>query len=62
MIKKFYNMKKKIFCTRCPQSAVSGCKLNLSREKKFIGVSATRSWEKTRSFKGVKGKKPQREA
>ena len=30
---------------------VRGCKLNFWREKKFIGVSETKSWEKSRSFK-----------
>ena len=40
----------KIFCTGCHISGVTGCKQNFLK-KKFIGVSATKSLEKSRNFK-----------
>ena len=42
--------KKKKKCTGCPKSAVRGCKLYFWREKNSWGVSATKSWEKSRNF------------
>ena len=39
--------KNKYFCTGFPKSDVRGCKQNCSK-KNCIGVSATKSWEKSR--------------
>ena len=38
-------------CTGCNKSAVTGCKQNFSRKKKFIGVFPTKSWKKSRNFR-----------
>ena len=39
------------FCTGCHKSAVRGCKQIFREKKHFIGLSATKSWEKSGIFR-----------
>jgi len=54
-VKRFFLLKqknkKKIFFYWMSQKCCERWKLNFWRTKKFIGVSATKSWEKLRNFR-----------
>ena len=49
-LSKSQKMRKKNVCTGCTKSAVRGCKQNILKTN-FIGVSATKSWEKFKKIK-----------